>query len=89
MVATQGLRLGGVRIDGDDVYWLEGRPAEGGRTVLVRRTPDGHCADVAPAPFLKNGFVTYTSFNVLPKVTDDVIATWTRILREVACHVAG
>ena len=24
-------------LDGDDVYWLEGRPAEGGRRVLVRR----------------------------------------------------
>ena len=23
-------------LDGDDVYWLEGRPAEGGRRVLVR-----------------------------------------------------
>jgi dipeptidyl aminopeptidase/acylaminoacyl peptidase len=51
MVAAQGLRFGGVRIDGGDVYWLEGRPAEGGRTVLVRRTPDGRCQDVTPAPF--------------------------------------
>ena len=37
MVATQGLRLGAVMLDGDDIYWLEGRPHEGGRTVLVRR----------------------------------------------------
>ena len=51
MVAAQGLRLGGVRMDGEDVYWLEGRPAEGGRTVLVRRTRDGRCDDVTPAPF--------------------------------------
>lgn len=50
-VAAQGLRFGGVRIDGDHIYWLEGRPNEGGRTVLVRRTPDGRCQDVTPAPF--------------------------------------
>jgi dienelactone hydrolase len=51
MVAAQGLRLGSVSLDGDDIYWLEGRPAEGGRTVLVRRTPDGGIADVVPADF--------------------------------------
>ena len=51
VVASQGLRLGGVAVDGDDIYWLEGRPAEGGRTVLVRRSPDGQIADVTPPPF--------------------------------------
>jgi dipeptidyl aminopeptidase/acylaminoacyl peptidase len=45
------LRLGGVTVDGDDIYWLEGRPAEGGRTVLVRRSRDGQIADVTPPPF--------------------------------------
>ena len=41
-VAAGGLRLGVVALDGDDVYWLEGRPREGGRyATLVRRTPDG------------------------------------------------
>ena len=35
--ATAGaLRLGQIALDGDDVYWLEGRAAEGGRNVLVR-----------------------------------------------------
>ena len=37
--------------DGDDVYWTEGRPAEAGRNVLVRRAPDGATVDVTPAPF--------------------------------------
>jgi predicted O-linked N-acetylglucosamine transferase (SPINDLY family) len=45
--------------------------------------PHGRAPDVAPAPFLTNGFITYTSFNVLPKVTDEVIATWARIMRAV------
>ena len=38
-------------IDGDDVYWLEGRPAEGGRRVLVRAAADGSTADLTPPPF--------------------------------------
>jgi dipeptidyl aminopeptidase/acylaminoacyl peptidase len=37
-------------IDGDDVYWLEGRPTEGGRRVLVRARADGSTADLTPAP---------------------------------------
>src|SRR5438067_396869 len=40
-----------VVVDGDNIYWLEGRPAEGGRYVVVRRTPDGKTQDVTPAPF--------------------------------------
>src|SRR5690242_14416090 len=50
-VAAQSLRLGSVAIDGEDIYWLEGRPSEGGRSVLVRRTPDGTIADVTPSGF--------------------------------------
>lgn len=51
MVAAQGVRLSGAAVDGDDIYWIEGRPAEGGRNVLVRRRPDGTCADAIPAGF--------------------------------------
>lgn len=36
--------------DGKTLYWLEGRPQEGGRQVLVRRGADG-LVDVNPAPF--------------------------------------
>lgn len=39
------------RFDGDDVYWLEGRPSEGGRSVIVRRAADGTIVDVTPAGF--------------------------------------
>ncbi|MER5750832.1 prolyl oligopeptidase family serine peptidase [Streptomyces sp. NPDC002088] len=41
-------RLGDIQVDGDDVYWVEERPEEGGRAALVRRTPDGRVADVGP-----------------------------------------
>ena len=47
-VAEQGLRLGFVALDGDDIYWLEGRPHEGGRNALVRRNAAGAIADVTP-----------------------------------------
>jgi dipeptidyl aminopeptidase/acylaminoacyl peptidase len=43
--------LGEPWIDGDETYWIEGRPAEAGRSVLVRRAADGTTADVTPAPF--------------------------------------
>lgn len=35
--------------DGDDLTWLEVRPEEGGRQVLVRRAADGSTSDVSPA----------------------------------------
>lgn len=38
-------------LDGTQVYWIESRPAEGGRHVLVRWTPDGQIADVTPPAF--------------------------------------
>ena len=37
-------------VDGDDVFWLEGRPSEGGRRVLVRASADGSTADLSPPP---------------------------------------
>ncbi|MEU8895839.1 prolyl oligopeptidase family serine peptidase [Nocardia sp. NPDC048505] len=47
-VVSAAVRLGEVRVDGPDVYWSEGRPSEGGRTQIVRRTPDGTCTDLLP-----------------------------------------
>ena len=35
-LVADSLRLSSVSVDGDDVYWVEGRPSEGGRQVLVR-----------------------------------------------------
>ena len=47
-VAAAGLRLGAVAVDGDDIYWLEGRPTQGGRNVLVKRGADRRTEDVTP-----------------------------------------
>ena len=36
------------RLDRGSAYWLEARPQEAGRTVLVRRTPAGERQDLTP-----------------------------------------
>src|SRR3954452_1915886 len=51
LVVRAAARLGEVAVDGDDVWWSESRPAEGGRSVIVRRTADGTVTDVLPAPW--------------------------------------
>ena len=37
-------------VDGSDLYWIELRPSEGGRQVLVHRDASGHIADLTEAP---------------------------------------
>jgi dipeptidyl aminopeptidase/acylaminoacyl peptidase len=49
-VAAGRLRLQDLQFDGDDLYWVEGRPAEQGRCVIVRHR-DGRSEDILPAPF--------------------------------------
>ena len=51
LVAAEIVGLGEVVLDGDDIYWNEMRPAEEGRYVIVRRTPDGKRRDMTPRPF--------------------------------------
>jgi len=50
-VAHSGIGLEQVTADGADVYWVESRPTESGRSVIVRRTPDGSVVDVSPQGF--------------------------------------
>jgi predicted O-linked N-acetylglucosamine transferase (SPINDLY family) len=38
---------------------------------------------VQPTPAIKQGYVTFGSFNTLPKVTDAMLQVWARILREL------
>ncbi len=51
MAVASALSLREVRLDGDDVYWTEGRPDEGGRQVIVRWNEADGAVDVTPAPF--------------------------------------
>ena len=50
-IVAEAVGLGGIALDGEDIYWLESRPSEGGRRVIVRRTPDGQTQDIIPRPF--------------------------------------
>ncbi|MFN2455873.1 MAG: prolyl oligopeptidase family serine peptidase [Pyrinomonadaceae bacterium] len=51
LIITGSIGLGQIAVDGNDTYWIELRPTEGGRSVIVRRTPDGDIADVTPQGF--------------------------------------
>lgn len=51
LIVAETIGLGGTAIEGDDVYWMELRPKEGGRLVAVRRTQDGTTTDLTPMPF--------------------------------------
>ena len=51
LIVAGGIGLGQITLDGQDIYWVEQRPSEGGRNVIVKRTPEGKLTDVTPAPF--------------------------------------
>ncbi len=51
LLVGQTVGLSEIALDGDDVYWLEARPYEAGRSVIVRRMPDGQVSDVTPPGF--------------------------------------
>jgi dipeptidyl aminopeptidase/acylaminoacyl peptidase len=50
-VARGRRRIGYPTVIGGDVWWQEGRPAEGGRVTVVHRAPGGIVTDVLPAPW--------------------------------------
>ena len=50
-VVADSVSLSDPRLDGDDLYWIEGRPLEKGRSVIVTRAANGTIQDVTPAPF--------------------------------------
>jgi len=49
-IAAGGVSLGSADVVGDDVYWLEGKPLQGGRVVLVRRAADATRQELTPEP---------------------------------------
>jgi dipeptidyl aminopeptidase/acylaminoacyl peptidase len=51
LIVEGSVGIGQPAFDGDDIYWVELRPKEGGRNVIVKRTADGTCVDVTPPPF--------------------------------------
>ncbi|NLE44801.1 MAG: S9 family peptidase [Chloroflexi bacterium] len=51
MLADAGISLQSLRCSESYVYWIEGRPREGGRYVVVKRSLDGQTKDVTPEGF--------------------------------------
>ena len=51
LIVKGSIGVGQVELDGEDIYWIEMRPSEAGRSVIVRRPPDGSVTDVTPGPF--------------------------------------
>src|SRR6185295_17264409 len=51
LIVAGTIGLGDPAIDGGAVYWIESRPSEKGRSVVVRRRPDGQISDAIPAGF--------------------------------------
>jgi dipeptidyl aminopeptidase/acylaminoacyl peptidase len=49
-IAAGGVSLAGPNIVDGDVYWLEGKPLEAGRVVLVRQAADGSRHELTPKP---------------------------------------
>jgi dipeptidyl aminopeptidase/acylaminoacyl peptidase len=51
LVAAGAVPLAEPRGDGDDIYWIEGRPQEKGRSVIMIRRADGTIVSATKAPF--------------------------------------
>src|SRR6476619_7390202 len=51
LIVAQSISLSDVRLDGGHIYWLEGRPQEQGRSVVVRAAEGAAPTDMFPAPF--------------------------------------
>ncbi len=49
LIVSGAVGLGQIALDGNDNYWIEMRPSEGGRMVIVHRNAAGTTADVTPA----------------------------------------
>jgi len=51
LIVSGTIGLGQVVLDREDIYWIEMRPEESGRNLIVRRTRDGEITDMTPPGF--------------------------------------
>jgi dipeptidyl aminopeptidase/acylaminoacyl peptidase len=51
LIVAKAVGLGGLTVEGKTIYWTESRPDEKGRTVVIRRSPDGQTTDLNPPPY--------------------------------------
>src|SRR6476620_3393546 len=51
LVVRAARAIGALAPDGDDLWWPEGRPEEGGRIAVLRRSADGTTTEVLARPW--------------------------------------
>jgi dipeptidyl aminopeptidase/acylaminoacyl peptidase len=51
LITDQSISLIELTLDGQDIYWIESHPKEGGRYTIMRRTPDGKITECTPPEF--------------------------------------
>ena len=51
LIVSETIGLAQLILDGQNIYWIEVRPSEGGRSVIIERTPGGHIRDLTPPSF--------------------------------------
>ena len=50
-IVADNIGIGSIVLDGTDIYWLESRPQEAGRNVIVRCTAEGRITDITPPEY--------------------------------------
>ncbi|RRD45330.1 alpha/beta hydrolase family protein [Buchananella hordeovulneris] len=48
LITARSIKLSQVRVDNGDTYWVESRPMQAGRQILLRRSGDGTVQEVLP-----------------------------------------
>ncbi|HJM07828.1 MAG TPA: S9 family peptidase, partial [SAR324 cluster bacterium] len=51
MIVAGAIGLSSPQFHQDALFWIESRPQEGGRSVMVRQDVQGKVSDITPAPF--------------------------------------
>ncbi|HEX9134081.1 MAG TPA: S9 family peptidase [Ktedonobacteraceae bacterium] len=51
LIVSETIGLGQLILDGQDIYWIEMRPSEGGRSVIVQRIQEGSIESLTPPSF--------------------------------------
>ncbi|HMW00684.1 MAG TPA: S9 family peptidase, partial [Acidobacteriota bacterium] len=51
LIVAKTINLLEIHVSGSDIYWIEGRPLEAGRSVLVKRNGDSTTTDLIPEGF--------------------------------------
>jgi len=51
LIVSEVIELSDIALDGESIYWIERRPAERGRCVVVKRSPEGKITDITPPPY--------------------------------------